>query len=133
MAPCFYNILFLPRIVDTDHGLIETSTSSRVHCPSQQVASWSYFRYRYTNYINYTDIEKKKKNQPMYVNGPDSKLLGFRPSVIAMSALRCSLDKLQTSTATSDACLTCLTSLLDHDRKVKHQNPFFVFFFFGFS
>ncbi|PQQ11146.1 hypothetical protein Pyn_16812 [Prunus yedoensis var. nudiflora] len=47
----------------------------------------------------------------------DSKLLGFRPSVIAMSALRCSLDKLQTSTATSDACYTCLTSLLDHDRK----------------
>ncbi|XP_034219105.1 putative cyclin-D7-1 [Prunus dulcis] len=40
----------------------------------------------------------------------DLKLLGFRPSVITMSALRCSLDKLQTSTATSDACLTCLTS-----------------------
>lgn len=64
----------------------------------------------------------------MYMNGPDLKLLGFRPSVITMSALRCSLDKLQTSTATSDACLTDLTSLLDHDRKVKHQNPFFVFF-----
>ncbi|KAM2045456.1 hypothetical protein ACFX1T_009644 [Malus domestica] len=48
----------------------------------------------------------------------DSKLLDFRPSVVAISALRCSLDKIQLSEAISDnAYLTCLTSLLDHDQK----------------
>ncbi|KAM1037980.1 hypothetical protein ACFX13_033453 [Malus domestica] len=48
----------------------------------------------------------------------DSKFLDYRPSVVAISALRCSLDKIQLSAAISgNAYLTCLTSLLDHDQK----------------
>ncbi|TQD90712.1 hypothetical protein C1H46_023715 [Malus baccata] len=53
-----------------------------------------------------------------WVDCPDSKFLDYRPSVVAISALRCSLDKIQLSAAISDnAYLTCLTSLLDHDQK----------------
>ncbi|KAM1798706.1 hypothetical protein ACFX12_032747 [Malus domestica] len=48
----------------------------------------------------------------------DSKFLDYRQSVVAISALRCSLDKIQLSAAISgNAYLTCLTSLLDHDQK----------------
>ncbi|XP_068317143.1 putative cyclin-D7-1 [Pyrus communis] len=48
----------------------------------------------------------------------DSKFLDYRPSVVAISALRCSLDKIQLSAAISDnAYLTCLTSVLDNDQK----------------
>lgn len=56
----------------------------------------------------------------MYSNGADKKLLEFRPSVIALSALLCNLNK--SLSPASDANLHCtLTSLLDHDRKVEDR------------
>ncbi|KAL6133176.1 hypothetical protein ACLB2K_065413 [Fragaria x ananassa] len=49
----------------------------------------------------------------------DSKLLEFRPSVVAISALSCSLDKSLISSTASDTYLACATSLLDNDQKAE--------------
>ncbi|KAM5560184.1 putative cyclin-D7-1 [Rosa sericea] len=49
----------------------------------------------------------------------DSKLLEFRPSVVAISALSCSLDKSIISSTPSDTYLACATSLLDNNQKAE--------------
>ncbi|PRQ43217.1 putative cyclin A2 [Rosa chinensis] len=49
----------------------------------------------------------------------DSKLLEFRPSVVAISALSCSLDKSIISSTASDTYLACATSLLDNNQKAE--------------
>ncbi|XP_050383210.1 putative cyclin-D7-1 [Argentina anserina] len=49
----------------------------------------------------------------------DSKLLEFRPSVVAISALGCSLDKSLVSSTASDTYRACATSLLDNNQKAE--------------